>query len=198
MTLDETGQSRPSSDRSRDGDRSPSVVIVADSDPAVTDEIATVLRERYTVRSAYDSADAFASLDADVGVALFDPDIPGLSVQAVRKRTRTETVDCQVAALTDEPIDIDATWFDDCLVKPVASDHLVSTVDRLSRRAEYRTTLETYYQTASEHANTTDSDRRSELDDRLARLDQHLDDIFRDLEGSDAYDTALRELELDS
>jgi len=198
MTLDETGRSRPSSDRSRSGDHAPSVVIVADSDPAVTDELATMLRERYTVRSAYDSADALASLDADVGVVLLDPDIPGLSVQAVRERTRTETADCQVAALTDEPIDLDATWFDDCLVKPVAPDHLVSTVDRLSRRAEYRTTLEAYYQTASERANATDSDRRSELDDRLARLDQHLDDIFRDLDGTDAYDTALRELGFDS
>lgn len=41
------------------------VVLVADGDPSVTDEIATVLRTRFTVRSAYDSADALASLDPE-------------------------------------------------------------------------------------------------------------------------------------
>ena len=198
MTLDKTGQSRSSSDWTRDGALAPSVVVVTDSDPAVTDELATVLRERYTVRSAYDDADVLASLDADVSVVLLDPELPGLSTREVRTRARNEAAGCQVAALTDERIDLAATWFDDYLVKPVAHDHLVSTVDRLSRRAEYRTALEVYYQTASERATVTERDRRSELDDRLSQLDQHLNDIFRDLDGSDAYDAALRGFGFDS
>ncbi|WP_459194377.1 response regulator transcription factor [Halosimplex sp. J119] len=179
--------------------RSPSdprsaVVLVADGDPAVTDEIAAVLRDSYTVRSAYDSADALASLDPDVSVALLDPEIPGLSARQVLERVRTDDADCQVAALTDEALELDATAFDDYLVKPVADDHLLATVDRLNRRAAYRTTLEAYYQTASERATADDGDD-AELDRRLTELDERLDEVFRHLDSADAYDAALRNLD---
>lgn len=170
------------------------VVLVADRDPAVTDEIAAVLRDSYTVRSAYDSADALASLDPDVSVALLDPEIPGLSVQQVLERVCTDDADCQVAALTDEALDLDATAFDDYLVKPVADDHLLATVDRLSRRAVYRTTLEAYYRTASERAAADDGDD-ADLDRRLTELDEQLDEVFRHLDSADAYDAALRDLD---
>lgn len=174
------------------------VVLVADRDPAVTDDIARTLRENYTVRSAYDSADALASLDPDVSVALLDPGIPGLSARRVADRVKTDAADCQVAALTDEPLDLAGTEFDDYLVKPVAPDRLTETVDRLSRRATYRTTLEAYYQTAAERANATDEERVAQLDRRLAELDERLDDVFLALDGPEAYDAALRELDADS
>ncbi|WP_436907423.1 response regulator [Halosimplex marinum] len=173
------------------------VVLVADRDPAVTDRLAGVLRERFTVRSAYDSADALASLDPDVSVALLDPEIPGLSARRVVDRVRTDEADCQVAALTDEPLDVESTAFDDYLVKPVAADHLTETVERLSRRATYRTTLERYYRLASERADA-DPEERDRLDERLAELDERLDEVVGSLDGPDAYDAALRELDADS
>ncbi len=183
-------------DGSRDGDPAAQVVLVADRDPAVTDELAAVLRERFTVRAAYDSADALASLDPDVSVALLDPTIPGLSAQRVVDRVRTDGTDCQVAALTDEPLDVESTAFDDYLVKPVDDDRLTEAVERLGRRATYRTTLESYYRVASERADAT-GDERERLDRRLAELDERLDDVFDSLGGAEAYDAALRELDAD-
>ncbi|QLH75810.1 HoxA transcriptional regulator [Halosimplex rubrum] len=197
MNPDETADSEPvKRERSRDGGLQRRVVLVADRDPAVTDELAAVLRERFTVRSAYDSADALASLDPDVSVALLDPSIPGLSAQRVVDRVRTDDADCQVAALADEPLDIGSTAFDDYLVKPVDDDHLTETVEQLSRRATYRTTLEAFYRVARERADASD-ERRERLDRRLAELDDSLDDIFGSLDGPEAYDAALRELDAD-
>ncbi|WP_415378761.1 response regulator [Halosimplex sp. TS25] len=196
MNTDETTRSGSCEAERAGGEPSPAVVLVADRDPSVTDEIAAVLRDSYTVRSAYDSADALASLDPDVSVALLDPDIPGLSVQRVLDRVRTDAADCQVAALTHEALDVGSTAFDDYLVKPVAHDLLEDTVDRLSRRATYRTTLEAYYRAASERAGAEESEL-DDLDRRLAELDERLDEVFRGLDGDDAYDAALRELDVD-
>ncbi|WP_135365368.1 response regulator [Halosimplex halophilum] len=194
---DEHARDRPARrDRSPDGGPSAQVVLVADRDPAVTDGLADVLRQRFTVRAAYDSADALASLDADVSVALLDPTIPGLSVRRVVDRVRADGTDCQVAALTDDPLDVESTAFDDYLVKPVDGDRLTETVERLGRRATYRTTLESYYRIASERADAS-GEERERLDSRLAELDDRLDDVFDSLDGAEAYDAALRELDTD-
>lgn len=199
MNSDETSRAESTMVRSASNSGLSSVVVlVADRDPSVTDELATVLRGHFTVRSAYDSADALASLDPEVSVALVDPDIPGLSVHHVIKRVQTDAVDCQIAALTDERIDLDASAFDEYLVKPVAPEHLTATVERLSKRALYRTTLEEYYQIASDRATTDDPERRAELERRLSELDDRLGDAMGGLDGADAYDAALRQLDVDS
>lgn len=198
MNTDDTTRGEVTApNRSRDDETEGRVVLVADRDPTVTDDIAAALRDSYTVRSAYDSADALARLDSDVSVALLDTGMAGLSPRRVLERVRDGAVDCQVAALTDEALDLDGSAFDDYLVKPVAPDHLRETVDRLDRRASYRTTLEEYYRTASEHA-TAEGERRERLDERLAELDEQLDEVFVSFEGSEAYDAALRELDVDS
>jgi DNA-binding response OmpR family regulator len=197
MNPDETADGESARrDRSRDSGPHGQVVLVADGDPTVTDELAAVLRERFTVRSAYDSADALASLDPDVSVALLDAELPGLSAQRVVDRVRTDDADCQIAALADEPVDVESTAFDDYLLKPVDDDRLTETVERLSRRATYRTTLEEFFRVARERANA-DGEERDRLDRRLAELDDSLDDVFRSLDGPEAYDAALRELDTD-
>ncbi|WP_161625180.1 response regulator [Halosimplex carlsbadense] len=197
MNPDETADGESTTrDRSQGGGLDERVVLVADRDPAVTDELAAVLRERFTVRSAYDSADALASLDPDVSVALLDATLPGLSAQRVVDRVRTDDADCQVAALADEPVDVESTAFDDYLLKPVNDDRLTETVERLSRRATYRTTLEEFFGVAQERANAS-GENRERLDRRLAELDDRLDDVFRSLDGPEAYDAALRELDAD-
>jgi DNA-binding response OmpR family regulator len=197
MNPDETADGESATrDRSHDGSPHGRVVLVADRDPAVTDELAAVLRERFTVRSAYDSADALASLDPDVSVALLDAELPGLSAQRVVDRVRTDDADCQIAALADEPVDVESTAFDDYLLKPVDDDRLTETVERLSQRATYRTTLEEFFRVARERANA-DGENRDRLDRRLSELDDSLDDVFRSLDGPEAYDAALRELDTD-
>lgn len=189
----------PTSDRERPtGSFDSRVVLVADGNPSVTDEIARMLRDRYTVRSAYDSADALASLDPDVSAALLDPDIPGLSARRVVDRVRTDDTDCQVAALADERLDVESTAFDDYLVKPVQQETLRDTVDRLCQRADYRTTLEEYYAVARQRATATEKANRDHLARRLDELEARLDETFETLDGPDAYDAALRELNTDS
>lgn len=175
------------------------VVLVADGDPTVTDEIAALLRDSYTVRTAYDSADALASLDASVSAVLLDPDLPGLSARIVLDRATTDAVDCQVAALTREEPDLDASEFDDYVEKPVDPDALRDAVERLCRRAAYRTTLEEYYALAERYATLPEDDPdHDRLGRRLDDLSDDLDDVFVTLDGPEAYDAALRELKTDS
>lgn len=174
-------------------------VLVADDDPTVTDDIATALDDEYEVRTAYDSADAIAALDAGVSVVLLDPELPGLSVRHVLDRVTSEAVDCQVAALVDTEFDVDATTYDAALVKPVDRDALRETVDRLVRRAVYRTALSEYYALAEEYAALPPDDpERDHLADRLEDLSAQLDEVFGTLDTREAYDTALRELWSDS
>jgi DNA-binding response OmpR family regulator len=174
------------------------VVLVADGDPTVTDDLAAVLRDHFSVRTAYDSADALTSLDADVGVVLLDPEMPGLSVRHVLDRVTAEAVDCQVAALVAEPPDQAVTTYDDYLVKPVDPDELVATVDRLSRRAAYRTALEEYYALSEQCARLPEGHPdRADLERRIEELREEIDDVFVTLDGPDAYDAALRELRTD-
>lgn len=171
------------------------VVLVADSDPAVTDELAAHLRSEFTVRTAYDSADALAALDPDVGVVLLDPELAGLSARRVVDRATTDTVDCQVAALA-AAADVDETAFDEVLVKPVAPDSLRTTVGHLARRSAYRTGLAEYYAVAQRCGTLSPDD--PEYDRLTARLDDlsdRLDGVFGTLDGDEAYDAALRELD---
>jgi len=175
------------------------VVLVADDDPTVTDEIVSLLESEYEVRTAYDSADAIAGLDAAVSVVLLDPDLAGLSARHVLDRVTSEAVDCQVAALLDAERDLTGTAFDASLVKPVAPNELRETVDRLARRAAYRTALSEYYALAEEYATrSSDDPERDHVGARLDDLRAQLDEVFGTLDTREAYDTALRELRSDS
>jgi len=174
------------------------VVLVADDDPAVTDDIAAVLETDYEVRTAYDSADAIAVLDVEVSVVLLDPNLPGLSARHVLDRVTAEAVDCQVAALVETDMDLTATAYDAALTKPVDPDKLRDTVGRLARRAAYRTALSEYYDLAERYASLSPEDpEREHVRDRLDDLSAQLDDVFGTLETREAYDTALRELRSD-
>jgi len=197
MTQDTHTDSPALSTRDSDGTAlGTRVVLVADSDPAVTDELATHLRSGFTVRTAYDSADALAALDPDVGVVLLDPDLAGLSARRVLDRATTDTVDCQVAALAAEATSVDGTAFDEILLKPIAPDHLRETVDRLARRSAYRTGLAEYYALAQRFGSLSPDDPEYDrLTAQLVELSDQLDEVFDTLDGDEAYDAALRELD---
>lgn len=180
----------------RPEDVAANTVLVADSDPAVTDRIASHLRGRYAVRAAYTGEEALDSIDADVSVVLFDPTLPEVSTEQVVARIADAAVDCRLAAVVDETPSAPGA-FDDFLLKPVAPEALRSTVDRLCRQAAYRNKLERYYDLVTERASADGPDERERLDDAVARLRDELDQALTGLDQRDAYYAALRELDAD-
>lgn len=96
MNSDNTRQREPPTTRrygfDRDGDAE-HVVLVADSDPRLTDEVADLLRDDYAVRTAYTSETVLAAVDEDVSVVVLDPSLPNLSVAAVVDRLAGESGD---------------------------------------------------------------------------------------------------------
>lgn len=96
MNSDNTRQREPATTRrcghEPDGDAE-HVVLVADSDPRLTDEVADLLRGEYVVRTAYTSETVLAAVDDDVSVVVLDPSLPNLSVGAVVDRLAGEAGD---------------------------------------------------------------------------------------------------------
>lgn len=194
MNSNNTRQRGPIADHPGRGSdaQSAHVVLVADSDPAVTDDVAGLLRDNYTVRTAYTSETVLPSIDEDVSVVLLDPTLPGLSVETVVERLASGDVDSRIAALSEEATADDR--FDDLVRKPVSPDSLRSTVDRLCHCVAYRSTLERFYALARERATlSTDDPQRDHLDERLAELEAELDETVAPLDTGDAYEAALRE-----
>lgn len=168
------------------------VVLVADSDTAVTDEVAELLRDDYTVRTAYASGAVLPSIDDDVSVVLLDPELPGLTVESVVERVTSDGVDCRIAALTETVTTDDR--FDDHVRKPVTAESLRATVDRLCRCVAYRSTLERFYSLSRERAMLpADDPQRDRLDDRLADLQTELDEVVEPLDNDEVYEAALRD-----
>jgi CheY-like chemotaxis protein len=176
----------------RGGDaRAGQVVLVADADPTVTDEIADALRNHYDVRTVDPDEDLLARLDEDVSAVLLDPTLPAAS--AVLDRLAAD-VDCRVAALVAEGRETVADRFDGCVGKPVSRSALVATVDRLCRCVAYRDKLDHYFDLAQTLASLDeDHPQHDRLAERLAALEAELDETTAPLDSSDVYDAALRE-----
>jgi uncharacterized NAD(P)/FAD-binding protein YdhS len=158
-------------------------LVVLGGAPATADELADVLRDAFTVRTAYSTEEVLDRLDPAVDVVLVGQD---LSVGTVRETVTERGLDCQVGlvARTGEDSRVDT------VVSPDAPDGTIrEEVQRLATRARYRKTLEEYYdlsRTAAE-LRSGDGDVRDELDTlqrRLDRLRRRLD------EAADPIDTA--------
>jgi len=180
-------------DRRLDGsDREAHVVVVADSDTAITDDVARLLGDSYAVRTAHGGRAVRSEVDASVSVVLLDPALPGLSVGDVFDRLAAETVDSRLAALADGPVTDDR--FDDRVGKPVSAGALRRTVDRLCRCVAYRTTLEELYDLATARASLPESDPQcARLDERVADLRADLEEAASALDTTDAFEAALRD-----
>lgn len=181
------------------------VVLVVEDDPRTAELYARWLRERWTTRVAHDEAEALASLDGSVSVALIDRDLAGGSGDAVLSVIRERDVGCRVAMVTGVVPDADVVdmGFDEYLTKPVGPEHLRATVSELLLRSTYDERVREYYALArkralleAEHdpAELADSEEYTELCRRLADTSEAADEVVDELAERDAYEGLCREV----
>lgn len=123
-----------------------STILVVEDEEDLADLYAEWLRNDYQVRVAYSGKSALEALDDHVDVVLLDRRMPGLSGDDVLEAILEREYSCRVAMVTavEPDFDIIDMGFDDYLVKPVSTDDLHHTVDRLLTRTSYDTQLEEY------------------------------------------------------
>jgi len=167
------------------------VVLVADDDPAVADEIADALQEGYVVRTVTAGEELLAALDEDLSVVLLDPRLP--TTENALDRLAAD-VDCRVAALVPDGHDAVDERFDGRVRKPVSRSALRATVDRLCRCVSYRDALDRYFDLAQALAGLDEGDpQRERIAERLDALEAELDETGAPLDSGEVYDAALRE-----
>lgn len=182
------------------------LVLVVEDEPDLADLYAAWLQGEYRVRTAYGGQEALEQLDEEVDVILLDRRMPGLSGDEVLEAVRGRDIDCRVAMVTavEPDFDIVAMGFDDYLVKPVARDALIDTVDRLELRGEYDEGMQELFALASKKALLESEKTESELvgSAEYEELDERLEAIQTDLDGAmgaigeeDDFDSLFRDFE---
>lgn len=171
------------------GARPDNVVLVADADRAVTDEVAGALRGSYDVRTAHTDEEALAKLDGGVSVVLLDP-----TLAATDRVLGEVAADAgrRIAALADDRRPVDDR-FDERVDKPVSRSALRETVDRLCHGVAYRDALDRYFDLARTLAALDEDDpRRERLAERLESIESELDETATPLDSHEVYEAALR------
>lgn len=193
-----------SSDDGGDNETRPTVLVV-DDERDLADLYATWLSEDFDVRVAYDGESALEQLDDAVDVVLLDRRMPDLSGDSVLETIRDRSIGCRVAMVTavEPDMDIIDLGFDDYLQKPVDREQLVSTVNRLNRRASYDQNLQEYFSALRKQSlldqRLTPSDRSEEekyqeLASRIDDLEARVDDIVDQLDDAD-FVTLFKQME---
>jgi DNA-binding response OmpR family regulator len=185
------------------GDNTEPVVLVVEDEGDVAETYELWLQESYDVRSARDGDEALAKLDADVEVVLLDRMMPGLSGDEVLERIREQDLGCRVAMVTavEPDFDILELGFDAYLSKPVTSDDLFDTVEKLLERASYDALLQEYYalvetqatlESTKTGAELAASDEYERLEADIAELRGQLTDTLGEVEDDDFIATIRR------
>lgn len=114
-------------------DDTPTVLFV-DDEPALADGHAATLEDEYDTQVAYGGRAGLDRLDETVDVVCLDRRMPGMSGEAVLEAIRDAGHDCKVVMLTGVEPDGDVVelGFDDYLVKPIDTDDLRETIERLT------------------------------------------------------------------
>ncbi|WP_255169625.1 HalX domain-containing protein [Natrononativus amylolyticus] len=183
----------------------PSDVLVVDDENRLADLFAAWLSSEWTVTTAYDGEEALEEITDTVQVVLLDRRMPGLSGDEVLRSIRADGYDCRVVMVTavDPDFDIIEMGFDDYLVKPIAKQELLETVEHVVARGEYERAVQRYYALVSKKGllESEKSDRElaeneeyrelcarvdeleAQVDDRLSELSSHAEFVaaFEDL-----------------
>jgi DNA-binding response OmpR family regulator len=181
------------------------VVLIVEDEPDVAETYNLWLADDYDVRVAKDGDEGLAKLDDDVDVVLLDRMMPGLSGDEVLARIRDRELGCRVAMVTavEPDFDILEMGFDAYLSKPIRSDEIHSTVEKLLERSEYDALLQEYYalvekqatlETAKSGAELAESDEHDRLKDRIDELQDDLSRTLGGVEDDADFITAIQQI----
>lgn len=159
-------------------DGEPATVLVVDDDQDIVDTYAAWLADGYEVRTATDGEEAMAVADAEMDVVLLDRRMGEVSGDEVLEHIEDQDLDCRVAMVTGvEPdVDVIGMGFDAYLVKPVSRNELVSTIEHLLDRREYREDAMRLFSLLSQKSALESEHPIGELRDQEAYMDL-LDEI---------------------
>jgi len=181
------------------------VVLIVEDEPDVAETYNLWLADDYDVRIAADGDEGLAKLDGAVDVVLLDRMMPGLSGDEVLERIRDRELGCRVAMVTavEPDFDILEMGFDAYLNKPIRSDELHSTVEKLLERTEYDSLLQEYYalvekqatlETAKSGAELAESDEYDQLRERIDELQNDLSRTLGGVEDDADFITAIQQI----
>ncbi|MFB6119111.1 response regulator [Halosegnis sp.] len=172
---------------------SPTVLVVEDDDD-LRQTYELWLHGDYEVVTAADGEAALSAVDemeTAPDVALLDRMMPGLSGKETLQRLRERELDTRYAMVTavEPDIDIIEMGFDAYLTKPATEAAVREVIERLQEREEYADALDEYTallekkQTLRAHQSDeelVDSEEYQRLEQRLAELDDQLDETGAD------------------
>jgi len=169
----------------------PNVLVVEDEED-VAALYADWLKETCSVTLAHNGEAALGRITDNVDIVLLDRQMPGVSGDDVLERIRRDGFDARVAMVTavDPDFDIIDMGFDDYLVKPVAEDELLTTVNQMMLRSTYSEQVQELFSLASKKAvlrkQKTDAELRASedyarLEDRIAVLRADIDGVIDSL-----------------
>ncbi|WP_115865472.1 HalX domain-containing protein [Halorussus litoreus] len=165
-----------------------STVLVVDDEQDVADLYTMWLQDEYRVLSAYEGENALDVLDDTVDVVLLDRRMPGQSGDDVLDEIRTRELDCRVVMVTAVKPDFDILemGFDDYLVKPVARDDLLMTVEKMLTRVDYGAKLQKYFSLVSKKAvlEAEKDPSALEANDDYAELQTNIDQLRTEVDAT--------------
>jgi DNA-binding response OmpR family regulator len=181
-------------------------VLVVDDEARLADLFAAWLQTDWVVETAYDGEEALEKMADSVEVVLLDRRMPGLSGDEVLEQIRDQGYDSRVVMVTavDPDFDIIEMGFDDYLVKPVSKDELVDMVDDVADRSDYESDIQEYYALVSKKAllesekadrELTNNEEYQALTDRVAELEQRVDETVSGMSSHDDFVGAFQDLQ---
>lgn len=187
------------------GEAARATVLVVEDERPLLDVYARWLEDRYDVRTAASGSAALERLDEIVDVVLLDRRMPGMSGDEVLAQVREHVPDCKVAMVSavEPDFDVIRMGFDAYLTKPVRRDELLEAVEGLLARSSFAELEQEFYALVSKQAALTsaksedeleDSEEYAELEERIERLREDLDEAMPDM-GDDEFVAMVRDLE---
>jgi DNA-binding response OmpR family regulator len=183
----------------------PLEVLVVDDESRLADLFAAWLGSEWNVATAYDGESALEIITDSVKLVFLDRRMPGLSGDEVLEELRDQGYDCPVIMVTavDPDFDIIEMGFDDYLVKPVSKDDLIDIAEKMLTRSSYAAEVQEYYSLTSKKAllesekserDLAENEEYQQLCDRVAELDEQVDDTMSGLSDHDDFVGAFEDL----
>lgn len=166
------------------------VVLVVEDEVELARLYTEWLDDEFEVRMATSGEEGLEMYDEAVDVVLLDRRMPGLSGDEVLEEIRSRPGSARVAMVTavDPDVDILELGFDDYVTKPVTSDDLSRTVDRLLTRATYKESVQEYFALASKRATVESEKSAMELseNEEYVELATRIDELESEIDASEA------------